>query len=78
MAQLQPGAVVSKEDLAEFYAEQDPSKVASVDAILAGYSTQHLVANLVKKYGHAPAAAVAKRGSVAGQIGGMIMGWGAT
>ena len=73
-AQLPQGAIVNKDDLITFYAEQDPSKVADVDAILAAYSTQDLVLNLIKKYGHAPAAMVVQRSSK----GSMIKGWAAT
>jgi hypothetical protein len=72
---------MSKQALTAFYTEQDPSKVATVDGILASYSTADLVASLVKKYGYAPAVADAageKRGSVVGQIGGMIKGWGSS
>ena len=53
-SQLQFGSAISKDDLVHFYSTRDPSKISSVDRILAHYSVVELVKLLVAKYGEAP------------------------
>jgi hypothetical protein len=53
-SQLLFGSAISKDDLVHFYSTRDPSKISSVDRILAHYSVAELVKLLVAKYGEAP------------------------
>ena len=53
-SQLLFGSAISKDDLVHFYSTRDPSKIGSVNRILARYSAVELVKLLVAKYGEAP------------------------
>ena len=53
-SQLQFGSAVGAADLVAFYRSRDPTKIASVERIIAHYSVAELVKLLVAKYGEAP------------------------
>eukprot|EP00935_MAST-01C_sp_MAST-1C-sp1_P001723 g1723.t1 len=48
------GVVITREQLRDFYAKYDPSKVARVDALLQKYVHTKMIEALQKKYGDSP------------------------